>query len=92
MVEYRTLQIEGRLKDPFKCKWDYRVLKFEKVAYNHGCPFTTLHSISSKLYAEEMHLYVIKYHQICQIPGSFVKHVKYLSNITVFDRKYLMKK
>ena len=36
-------------------------------------------------------LFVIKYHQICQIPGSFVKYVKYLSNISVFDRNYLMK-
>ena len=47
---------------------------------------------NSELFAEEIHLFAIKYHPFCQIPGSFVKYVKYLLNISVFDRKYLMKK
>ena len=47
---------------------------------------------NSELFAEEIHLFAIKYHPFCQIPGSFVKYVKYLSNISVFDRNYLMKK
>ena len=46
---------------------------------------------NSELFAEDMRLFVIR--RICQIPESFVKYVKYLSNITVFDRNYfLMKK
>ena len=47
---------------------------------------------NSELFAEDMHLFVIKYHQLCQIPWNFVKYVKYLSNITVFDRNSLMKR
>ena len=47
---------------------------------------------NSELFAEEIHLFAIKYHPFCQITGSFAKYVKYLSNISVFDRNYLMKK
>ena len=47
---------------------------------------------NSELFAEEIHLFAIKYLPFCLIPGSFVKYVKYLSNISVFDRNYLMKK